>query len=61
MARMLLAAEPPHGPRCRYARRGCRCYLHPEARGRRATTARRRANRATENHTWRADADREAS
>ncbi len=57
MARMMYSAKPPHGQTCDYARRGCTCYLWFKSHGKN-TRARRRANRATEKHSWKREAAR---
>lgn len=56
MARLLGAARPGYRRVCRYARRGCRCYLYAGEYGSTAKTLRRRANRAVQNRAWKAEA-----
>ncbi|GAA3820663.1 hypothetical protein [Streptomyces chiangmaiensis] len=48
MARMLGATRPNYRRTCRYARKGCTCYLYPYTTGSKAKVLRRRAQQQAE-------------
>lgn len=53
MTKMLGAVRPGHGQTCRYAGRGCTCFLYRGEYGPRAKKLRRRAARHAERRAWR--------